>query len=200
MLRWETNYFVPGLLCWGVKCILIFTINLQTFIYISCVNNSLNQTGLHNAALWEKSHSVVDYQPRHPKIVEKYNYAAFQHTKPLDQLLDKAAYYWESTIRVMSFIAYCYSSEIWACYWNCCDWFRMQCFILQEMWCILHFVCAILVFVCKKRGKVLKMYVRNTFCKTINFLSIFIPVRNGATKSYKTIKVIYLLLDHFKSQ
>lgn len=38
--------------------------------------NSFNQTGFHNAALWEKSDSVCDYQPRLTKIVEKYNYAA----------------------------------------------------------------------------------------------------------------------------
>ncbi len=44
-----------------------------------------------------------------------------------------------------------------ACFWDVFVIFWMQCFILLEMWGILHFVCAILGFVCckvlKKRGQ-----------------------------------------------
>ncbi len=61
------------------------------------------------------------------------------------------------------------------CFWDAFVIFWMQCFILQEMWGIWHFVCAILGFVCKvlkKRGKVLKMCVSSLKknCRPINYL------------------------------
>ncbi len=43
------------------------------------------------------------------------------------------------------------------CFWDVFVIFWMQSFILQEMWGILHFVCAILAFVYKDLKKIVKV-------------------------------------------
>ncbi len=75
------------------------------------------------------------------------------------------------------------------CFWDVFVIFWMQCFILQEMWGTLYFVCAVLGFVCKVLKKKMQSFenVCKQLKKTVNWQNVvgkpFVTINRIATNS-----------------